>query len=153
MAQPCPHSAAELADQYLTGTPAEPTEFELALFRSWIAQEYAPLVGSVDYILGDVPPERMLFYYLCHQRLLISVAHNVHPYLTPTENAWFRAVHDHHHLVSNSGFDLDGEFNTYLHATKTAPAEIHWVLYSEIVLQAATAIHTGEFAEQKLVRV
>jgi hypothetical protein len=48
---------------------------------------------------------------------------------------------------------MHGEILTYFIAQKSAPVAIHWLLFSEIILQAATAIHTGKFAPQKLVKV
>lgn len=152
MPQICPQTAAELARLYLRTKGHRPTEFELLDFRQWINQQYGEVMGITDYTGEEVWPERMLFYWQCHRRLLVSVAHNVHPFLQPIENAWFRAIHDHHHILASAGFDLQGEYTTFLYAKETAPESIHWMLYSEIVLQAATAIHTGSYARQKLVK-
>ena len=38
-------------------------------------------------------------------------------------------------------------------ASESAPESIRWILFSEIVLQAAAMIHTGQFQRQKLIRI
>ena len=83
----------------------------------------------------------------------MSTAHNVHPHWLPMHNKMFRAVHDWDHIQHGCGFDLGGETQAFTATAATAPDSIRWILYSEIVLQAAAAIHTGEFQRQKLVKV
>ena len=84
---------------------------------------------------------------------MISVAHNEHPHLSFNENAKFRAVHDWHHIIGGADDSMGGEVLTYYIAQESAPVAIHWLLFSEIILQAATATHTRKFPTQKLVKV
>jgi ubiquinone biosynthesis protein Coq4 len=84
--------------------------------------------------------------------LFVSIESISHPFLTDVENALFRAVHDWHHILMDADSTLNGEIATFKHACTTAPREIWWMLRSEIVLQAAACIATGEFQPQKLVR-
>jgi ubiquinone biosynthesis protein Coq4 len=81
------------------------------------------------------------------------VAHNEHPHLSYSDNAKFRAVHDWHHIIGGADDSMKGEILTYFIARESAPVATHWLLFSEIILQAATATHTGKFAPQKLVKV
>ena len=95
----------------------------------------------------------MLQHLAASGELVISTAFNHHPFLSYWENSQFRAVHDWHHVTSGADSTFKGELAAYQQAISTAPKEIWWILFSEIVLQAATAIATGEFAAQKLVRL
>ena len=95
----------------------------------------------------------MEIYWEHTGRLLVSTAHNFHPHWMPLQNKMFRAVHDWDHIHNGCGYDLAGETAAYEAAMTTAPESIRWILYSEIVLQAAAAIHTGSFQRQKLVRI
>ena len=74
------------------------------------------------------------------------------PYFEAGLNARFRAIHDWDHLQSGCGFDFAGETTVAGYAMSTAPESIRWILWSEVALQAAAAIHTGEFQPQKLVK-
>jgi hypothetical protein len=85
--------------------------------------------------------------------LNVSTANNTHPFLTPAQNVKFRAIHDWHHIEISRDDSLEGEHATYCHAASIAPRDIGWILFSEIVLQAAAAIHFGDFQPQKLVKV
>jgi len=101
---------------------------------------------------ADIPLPEMLQRWEHSGVLFISVESISHPFLTDIENALFRAVHDWHHIVVNADSTLNGEILAFEHACSTAPSEIWWMLRSEIVLQAAACIATGEFQPQKLVR-
>lgn len=142
-----------LAAQYIRGKGQRLTDLESATFRGWLYTQFNRIRGIVDFTEAEVTPATMVLTYYQTGRLLISTAHNHHPVLLPIENAWFRAVHDWHHLQSISGYDLPGELQTALYSISTAPREIHWILWSEVVLQAAATIKTGSYQRQKLVRV
>ena len=142
-----------MAIEYALASPAELTANELSAFVGWIGDGYRPLASLVDVTEADVLPEEFMAHWRHSRRLLISSAHSEHPVLTPAQNVEFRALHDHHHLLTAAGFGWAGELATYHLACATAPEMIHWILRSEILLQAAYKLETGEFAEQKLVRV
>lgn len=146
-------SAAVLAATYLNGSHTEPTETERKMFGDWLCSEYFKLPCKVRFIDDEVSPEVMLHNYKWADTLVISTLYSEHPMLTAMQNWMFRAVHDYHHASKGFGFDYEGEIAAAKYAISTAPKEIHWLLWSEVALQAAAAIHTGEFQAQKLVKV
>ena len=144
-------TAATLAAHYIRTKGTRPTSDEYGTFCRWVNIRFQRIAAKVDFTQQEVSPEKMMLHWQLHGRLLVSTAHNVHPHWLPLQNKWFRAVHDWDHIQSGAGFDLDGETQAYEAAMETAPESIRWILYSEIVLQAAAAIHTGSFQRQKLV--
>lgn len=148
-----PKLAKRLARLYLTGAAVAPTELELSSLRAWIGVEFAQITAPVRFQDSDLNLPQTAALFAADGILRISTANNSHPWLTAVENAEFRAVHDWHHLQIGADSTLDGERLTFNYARKTAPQTIHWLLFCEIVLQAAACIATGEFAAQKLVRV
>jgi hypothetical protein len=143
-----------LADMYISGRPETVSEELRNDFRLWIFREFHyHSIGEVLEITSeDVSPELMLATWQDKGVLLVSDAHSEHPFLSVADNVRFRAVHDWHHIVLNAGFDLAGEYRTFEQTLLSAPKRLWWILFSEIVLQAAACIHTGEFQPQKLVR-
>ena len=135
------HTVESLAAQYISGEAATPTMRELMDFHQW-----------VDFTEVEVTPEDMEAEWDLNTRLLISTAHNEHPHWGPEINDKFRAIHDWDHLQSGCGFDFAGETCAAGYAMSTAPESIRWIIWSEVALQAAAAIYTGEFQEQKLVK-
>ena len=141
-----------MAIEYAMAPAARLSRNEASALAGWIDESYRPLAGLVDTSQGEVTPEGLMSCWRRSGRLLISAAHSEHPVLTPEQNVRFRAVHDHHHLLTAAGFGWAGEKAAYDLACATAPEMIHWVLRSEILLQAAYKLETGLFAKQKLVR-
>lgn len=89
-----------------------------------------------------------------NHRMMISCLHNESPVFDEQTNLMFRALHDWHHFKLNADFSIEGEYATFEEISAlTENATIKQVLYSEIVLQAASAIVNGEFLPQKLVLV
>ncbi len=134
-------------------SPAAPiSSAELQTWRRWIAAEFSRIPHPIKAVEYDVTlPECDLL--LAHTGLLyISALSLAHPFLTDNENLRLRAVHDWHHLTIGADSSFSGEFATYRHAAESAPACIRWILFSEIVLQAAAYLATGKFQPQKLVR-
>ena len=144
------HSQA--ANAYLTGSHCEPTLDEKQAFLGWLADQYDAIKASVRFTPSEVDPAQLKLRYANTGHILISTAHNDSPWLSGASNAHFRAVHDWHHLEHGLGFDVDGEHAAYLVAISSAPKAIHWILRSEIYLQAAACIETGTFQPQKLVK-
>jgi hypothetical protein len=143
----------KLARAFIDGAAVIPTDRELALLNTWIEAEFRAIPALVRFTAADVDLPKMLENLRATGELLISIAHNSHPFLEGFTNAKFRAVHDHHHVVTGADSTFAGELTTFEHACSTAPSEIHWILRSEILLQAAACIATGEFQPQKLVRI
>jgi|DEB0MinimDraft_6_1074348.scaffolds.fasta_scaffold20045_3 hypothetical protein len=142
-----------LASAFLTGEAVEPTARELSLLNAWIDSQFRQIPVIVRFTGTDVDLPTMIANFETTGELLISIANNFHPFLEGFQNAKFRAVHDWHHLVVGADSTFKGEVATFKHAAMQAPREMQWMLFSEIVLQAATAISTGEFADQKFVRI
>jgi hypothetical protein len=147
-----PTLAHTLATEYLQSPAAVPTDRELEMLRGWIRAEFQRIPVMVRFEGADIPLPEMLQRWDESGVLFISVESISHPFLTDIENALFRAVHDWHHIVVDADSTLNGEILAFEHACSTAPSEIWWMLRSEIVLQAAACIATGEFQAQKLVR-
>jgi len=147
-----PTLAHTLAAQYLTSPAAMPTDRELAMLRGWIRAEFQRIPVAVRFEGADIDLPEMLQRWEASGVLFISIESISHPFLTDAENALFRAVHDWHHIFVDADSTLNGEMLAFEHACRTAPPEIHWMLRSEILLQAAACIATGDFQPQKLVR-
>ena len=145
-------TAESLAAQYIRGKGSRPTTEEYSAFCDWCNLKFRRIQHLVEFTEREVTPQLMQTHWDLWGRLLVTTAHNTHPFWLPFMNAQFRAVHDWDHLQHGCGYDLDGEVSAFVAASETAPESIRWILFSEIVLQAAAAIHTGAFQRQKLIR-
>jgi hypothetical protein len=146
--------AAEMfATTYRDSVETIPTPFELASLKTWINSEFNAIPCEVKFWEGDISLAECRANFSRYGVLNISTAHNSHPYLTASQNAKFRAIHDWHHIIIGADDSLSGEQATYFYAKNKAPRSIGWILFSEIVLQAASAIYFGEFKAQKLVQI
>lgn len=143
--------ASRLASLY-DGEPSTPSDAELSDLVGFIDAQYMEISVPVIYVDCALNLPDTVQHLNDHGKLLISIAHNSHPYLTPAQNARFRAVHDWHHIESCADSTLSGEIKAFKLARNRAPKSIAWILFSEIVLQAAACIHHGEFQAQKLVK-
>jgi hypothetical protein len=141
---------ALFAKAYLEGVACPPTAAELLTFNDWIEKEFLAIPCLVKFWTGDVSLAECKAEFRKSATLNISTANNSHPYLSKSANAKFRAVHDWQHIVLSADDSFEGEYATYAH--NTAPEPIQWILFSEIVLQAAAAIYSGKFPAQKLVK-
>ena len=138
---------------YRRGAAVIPTALELASFTDWIDNEFHSLPCEVKFWSGDISLSECRAAFAKYGSLNVSTANSSHPFLTDHQNARFRAVHDWHHLETGADDSLNGEHSTFCHAAAIAPHSTRWILFSEIVLQAAAFIHFGEFQAQKLVKV
>ena len=129
-----------LALQYIQGEAVQPTASEVATLERWINRRFQRIEQLVWFTSDDVSPAEFLQTWEIQGRMLISTAHSEGLPWTEATNAKFRAVHDWDHLRTGAGFDIDGEVSAYCAAAETAPESILWMLYSEIVLQAAACI-------------
>ena len=146
-------TAEHLAAQYIKGKGQRPTAHERNAFSNWVQLRFNRIRPFVRFTDEEVDPGRMLETWERCGVLLVSTAYNHHPHWLPAENAMFRAIHDWDHIQGGFGFNLSGELCAAGYAMATAPKSIRWILWSEIALQAAAAIHTGSFQRQKLVKV
>ena len=145
--------ARMLATFYRDGAAVIPWGSELASLRAWIGREFAAIPCKVEFWQGDISLAECKEHFSKSGILNISTAYNIHPFLSKEDNAKFRAIHDWHHIETGADDTLAGEFATFNHAIRMAPKCIHWILFSEIVLQAAAAVYFGNFQAQKLVKV
>jgi hypothetical protein len=130
-----------------------PNSEELAALRRWINEQFWQLPVSVDFHYEEIGLALTVTIFENTGILPISVLHNCHPCLSFTDNARFRAIHDWHHILIGADSTLRGEISTFRHAKLTAPKSIHWLLFSEIVLQAAACLHNGgEFQPQRFIK-
>ena len=145
------HRCAEL---FITGATAVPTSHELAIWRQWIGDRFSAIPVTVRITPDEVSPEAMHAHLDATGELLVSAAFADHPHLTVEENVKFRAIHDwEHHVQGHCGFDWAGERMAAKMAVASAPEPIRWILQCEIGLQAAVTLSTGQFPDQRLVRV
>jgi len=141
---------ALLAQAYVTGSDCAPTAAELQTLNDWIEREFCAIPCAVKFWTGDITLAECKAEFTKSGVLNISTAHNHHPYLSKLANAKFRAIHDWAHIELGADDSFNGEFTTWW--CNEAPESIQWILFSEIVLQAAAAIYFGEFQPQKLVK-
>jgi hypothetical protein len=127
---------ALFARAYQEGTACPPTAAELLTLNNWIESEFKAIPCLVKFWTGDVSLAD------CKAEFTKSGTLNV--------STKFRAIHDWQHIVLSADDSFNGEFSTWWN--NNAPDSIQWILFSEIVLQAAAAIHTGKFPAQKLVK-
>ena len=140
------------AHQYQHGMASSLTPLESQALLQWLNLSYGAIAHQVRYTDSDVSPEEFVLHWETYGQLLISRANSDHPFFSLADNCRFRAVHDMHHILTGCRFDWEGELATYQYAAQSAPRLIRWILRSEILGQAAVAITTGSFPEQKLVR-
>lgn len=136
---------------YLDGSPMTLTLAERKAFEAWVWEQFRAIPCPVRFTDQDVTLAECKETFKTCGILRVSVAHNFHPFWSESINGMFRAVHDWHHIMIGADDSLEGEIKTYRHARNSAPDCIGWILRSEIVLQAAACILTGEFQPQKLV--
>lgn len=145
-------TAQAVAEAYLAAEPFAPSRDDLEAFSGWLDAEFQRIGHLVRLTTEEVTPEVMLQAWDDQGVLLISKAHNEPaPWLSKRDNLRFRAVHDMAHLISSRRFDWQGEVDAFRESLKLAPTCIQWILASEVCGQAAAAITSGSFADQKLV--
>lgn len=150
MNNPTLPSIEALAAAYVVGSDCAPTANEIHTLNSWIDKEFSALPCKVNFWTGDISLAECRNAFSHTGILNISTANSEHPYLTKAANARFRAIHDWAHICLGADDSFAGEFSTWWN--NTAPKSIQWILFSEIVLQAAAAIHYGDFQQQKFIK-
>lgn len=146
-----------LSKEYTSAPDLFLTDADRADLVKFILREYQHLRNvGIEVVLSDVDPypdyTEMREDVLLNHRLKVFIGGTDSPILTQHENIMFRAVHDYHHVVCGGDFSLKGEIRAFKHvASLLKNATLQRLLFSEIVLQAATAIKTGAFPEQRIV--
>lgn len=139
-----------LARAYQRGVACAPTAAEISDLISWIDREFSRIPCLVRFWDGDITLSECKTEFSRTGILNISTAHNEHPYLSHSQNARFRAIHDWQHILLGADDSFEGEFATWQH--NNAPQSIQWILFSEIVMQAAAYFYFGDFQPQKFVK-
>lgn len=146
--------AATLASLYVTAptldlTPAQKGSFLLAVDDEYASLPFWPCVISNDPKYSGW--ESMAADIRENGKLLVDDRH-APSYFSREDNAKLRAVHDYHHVLSESGFDFAGELKAFAHQAASSESSIHTaILFSEVVLQAAYTTTHGSFPAQRLV--
>lgn len=139
-----------LAQAYILGDNLHPSTAQVIAFRDWINLEFDKIPYSVRFTNKNLTLAECKQKFNQTKVINISSTNSSHPVLSIRDNLKFRAVHDYSHIKLNCDDSFVGEYLTFLNCY--APKSIHWILFSEIILQAAVTISTGNFPAQKLVK-
>jgi len=113
-----------------------------------------PVTGSVA---SSYTYEQLLELF-SKQVMIISTDDNP-PYLDDDINFKLRCIHDYIHFTYGYGFDMLGEYRTYITTreylkvfldSKAASEYVYNFLYSEIVVQAYETLSNGTFADEQV---
>lgn len=146
-----------LTNEYLTCPTLTLTSADLQELKVFILQQYRELLDTgIKVVLCDDDPysdhDEMFWDVLNNQQLKVFCGGTPSPILGHNLNVMFRAVHDWHHVKCGGDFTLKGEIRAFKHiAGLLQNHTLQRLMFSEIVLQAATAIKTGTFPEQRIV--
>lgn len=153
--KPAPRDAATIAEQWLNAPSRIPGAAELEVFHRWLDREFINIPPFVVFTPKPVSLDRCKKIVKRCDTLFVTSQHNSPncALFTERQNLQFRALHDWHHILAGSDASFEGECISFNQAIKTAPKFIHWILFSEIIGQAAVAIVTGKFPAQKLVNL
>jgi hypothetical protein len=153
-----------LSAQWQAGQHTTPTTEERNAFRLWLLSEFGKMRASgIEplFVTREVPIDEAMAaldrVVLPGETRWLPVSrlnNEPNPDLMSTQqNLMFRAVHDWTHWKLGADATFEGEFAVAMTHIESAPSSIHWILWSEVAGQAATAITTGEFPQQKLVKM
>lgn len=143
-----------LAKLYLENSPAEISDETTSEMCDWLMGEFQQLPLNLrfsDYSHYDSAEE--VFADIEQDRLWVSTeAYDTSIYSSPFYGAVLAALHDYDHYLSHSDWTLEGEIAAYRATANRAPSlEIQKILYSQIVLRAATHLYQGKLPELKIV--
>lgn len=139
-----------LAQAYIKGENLHPRTDQITAFRDWIDLEFENISHTVRFTNKNITLAECKRKFNQTKILNISSTNSIHPILSIRDNLKFRAIHDYSHIKLNCDDSFAGEYLTFLNCY--APQSIHWILFSEIILQAAVTISTGNFPAQKIVK-
>ncbi|MBW4542486.1 MAG: transposase [Myxacorys chilensis ATA2-1-KO14] len=143
-----------LAKLYLEGKPAEISTETQSELSDWLMGEFQQLSLNLLFCNDqryNSPAE--VFADIEQDQLWISTeAYDTSIYANPFFGAVLAAIHDYDHYRSQSDWSLEGEIAAYRTTANRAPSlEIQKILYSQIVLRAATHLYLGHQPEPKIV--
>lgn len=146
-----------LSKEYQSAPDLTLTSADRAELVKFIMREYQHVRNmGIDIVLCTEDPysgfHEMREDVLLNKRLKVFIGGTDSPILTHHQNVMFRVVHDYHHVLQGADFSLKGEIKAWRHiAAQLQSITLRKMMFSEIVLQAATAIKTGSFPEQRIV--
>ena len=157
-------NAETLAQSWLSAPNTTPTLAERKAFRLWLIDQFSRMRAerieplfvtrevSIDEAMSAL--DRTVLPGETRWMPVSRLNNEPNPDLMSTQqNLAFRAIHDwtHHKISADATFE--GELSVTLAHIESAPPEIHWILWSEVVCQAAVTVSTGRFPEQKLAKL
>jgi hypothetical protein len=146
-----------LAAEYKAAPSLTLTSADKQELRVFILRQYREILDAgIHVVLCDADPykdhDEMFWDVVNNQTLKVYTGGTPSPVLGHNLNVMFRAVHDFHHVKCGGDFTLKGEIKAFCHiASLLENVTLRKMMFSEIVLQAATAIKTGAFPEQRIV--
>lgn len=152
-----PHMLKTLSDEYFNSPDLILEDTDIMELELFILREYRDILRHeirIERVTEDPysSHDAMFMDLLMNRRLKVYTGGTDSPILTHNYNVMFRAIHDWHHFVSFADFTLRGELRAFAHvASKLTNPTLISLMFSEIVLQAAACIHTGEFQKQRIV--
>jgi len=155
-----PSFLSTMAEAFTDGDELTPSASDLALFHSWLADEFASIPAHVIWCDREVPLAEAVAALTGPKlpgevrRMPVSTLGTapVAGLMTAEQNLMFRAVHDRMHARLGVDDSWEGELATTLGHLHTAPPQIWSILASEVAGQASVAIISGQFPEQRLSR-
>ncbi len=153
-AKSSPNCQNRLAIHYLKSPGDTLNDSDKKGFSKWVSQLYQELPFPVEYVVGQPYKTAAEMTEDVRQKgvLKISTDFNNPVVLSPQDNFYFRATHDSHHILGGWDFSWEGELAACQYfCTLTNNSLYHRILFSELILQAASCLHLGGFTEQKLV--
>lgn len=143
-----------LAKLYLESSPAEISDETIAELCDWLMTEFQQLplnLRFADYSHYD--SAEAVFADIEQDQLWVSTeAYDTSIYSSPFYGAVLAALHDYDHYLSHSDWTLEGEITAYRATANRVPSlNIQKILYSQIVLRAATHIYLGHTPKPKIV--
>ncbi|WP_404790686.1 hypothetical protein [Altericista sp. CCNU0014] len=143
-----------LAKLYLESSPAEICDETISELCDWLMGEFQQLPLNLcfsDYSHYDSAEE--VFADIEQDRLWVSTeAYDTSIGSSPFYGGVLSALHDYDHYRSHSDWTMEGEIAAYRATANRAPSlAIQKILYSQIVLRAATHIYLGHTPKPKVV--
>jgi hypothetical protein len=156
--------AQSLSEAWLSAPNTTPTLAERKAFRLWLIDQFSqmraeriePLFVTREVSLDEamMALDRVVLPGEIRWLPISRLNNEPNPDLMSTQqNLAFRAIHDwtHHKIGADTTFD--GELSVTLTHIESAPPEIRWILWSEVLSQTAVKIVHGKFPQQKLARL
>jgi hypothetical protein len=156
--------AQSLAEAWLSAPNTPPTLAERKAFRLWLIDQFTKMRAerieplfvtrevSIDEAMSAL--DRTVLPGETRWLPVSRLNNEPNPDLMSTQqNLAFRAIHDWTHHKTNADTTFEGELRVTLAHIESAPPEIRWILWSEVLCQTAVKIVHGKFPQQKLARL